>query len=177
MRIYLSQLCIATLFTSLVYAQDSPFAQQKGSSEEYIIKKDSSKIIGNVKEKKGKVWVDGTGYEYSDLVGFKEGKHYHAVINGQVFWVFALGKIQAYMKWVQTGANSNVALGYLRKGNGELIGYTTVNLHNLIQDNAEAVSEFNKYFSKINDKAPVDLAFRKLQKVLAVYNSSSVQNF
>lgn len=177
MRFSFSVLCISMLFSSFVYAQDSPFAQQKGSSEEFIIKKDSTKIVGSVKEKKGKIWVDGTAYEYTEVVGFKDGKHYHAVINGEVFWVFALGKIQAYMKWIPTGGTSSVAAGYMRKGNGELIGYTTRNLHNLIQDNTDAVLEFDKYFTKINDKTVVDPGFGKLRKVLAVYNGSSVQNF
>jgi hypothetical protein len=98
-------LFFAILFCSFVNAQDSvSLKSRKHATEEYIIKKDSSKLYGNVKQRQGKVFLDDEEYDLNLLLGYKEGNHYHAVFGNSIYWVYALGKIQAYMQWQFDGS-------------------------------------------------------------------------
>ena len=185
-------LFVGLLFTFSANAQDSTKSKKgKVPPEEYIIKKDSSKLVGNVKRKKSKIFLDDQEYKISDLLGYKEGNHYHAIFGDKIYWVWALGKIQAYSQWetIDLGttynANNNSmtdhretnSICYMRKGNGPMIMYTTKTLLDLIQDNDEAVKEFHDNYKKVNDNMPSDLFYHKLKKVLAVYNGNTPSTF
>ena len=187
--------CIGIFLSINLIAQDSTNIKSKSKKappEEYIIKKDSTKIVGNVKLTKGTVLLDDKVYEFSELMGYKDGNHYHAIIGNNIYWVWALGTIQAYSEWehyqgatsynaktnTMSSSSSSTSICYLRKGNGAMMLYTTANLFDLIQDNEEAVKEFHKNYRKIKkDKIPADAFYHKLRKVLAVYNGNTVSTF
>lgn len=182
-------LCIVSLIMTKVYAQDStklvPRPKSKG---EYIILKDSTKLIGNVWRSGGGIKLDGKPYGFDQLLGYKENGEYRAIFNNGVYYVWALGKIQAYSQWLTTGkgldynphavtpegkwttSDRHTSFCYLKKDNGELVLYTSANLQNLVSDNEEALKEFNKHFKKINGNLPMDPLYNNLIKVLSVYN-------
>jgi hypothetical protein len=170
---------------------DAQTKSKKLPKEEYIIKKDSSKLVGNVTLKKGRIFMDDKEYEVTELLGYKEGKHYHAIFGNTVYWVWALGKVQAYSNWQTIGTRSEydkrtnttsytdrrLSFCYIRKDTGALIMYTTQNLYDIIKDNEDAVKEFNRHYKKINNNIPTDMAYQRLTKVLAVYNGNEVVNY
>jgi hypothetical protein len=188
MRI-LIMLCIAITLTCNVRAQDSAKLMPRPKSKgEYIILKDSTKLAGNVWISGDGIKLDGKPYEFSQLLGYKENIRYHAIFNGDVYNAWSLGKVQAYSLFQAAGTstsynphgvtpqsrwethNSYATYCYLKKGDGQLMPYTSQNLFSLISDNEAAVTEFNKYYKNLNQKVPVDVMFNHLKKVLVIYN-------
>ena len=181
-------LCITSLFTCYVHAQDSaklvPGPKSKG---EYIILKDSTKLTGNVQRSRDVIKLDGKPYELDQLLGYKENADYHAIFNDGVYYVWALGKIQAYSQWQSFGKgttynphalpgqkfethDTHASICYLRKDTGQLVLYTSQNLLNLVSDNEAALKEFHQRYKKIKNNIPMDFMYNNLRKVLSVYN-------
>jgi len=182
-------LCFASLFMIRVHAQDSaklvPRPKSKG---EYIILKDSTKLIGNVRKTRDGIKLDDKLYRADQLLGYKEGGDYHAIFDGGVYWVWALGKIQAYSQWQTTGTGTDYnphsatpagkwttvdrhsSSCYLKKGDGQLVEYTSASLLDLIRGNEEAEKEFHKRYKKITNNKPLDPFYGSLRKVLSIYN-------
>ena len=182
---------LAILFSCQLHAQDADKSKSKApSAEEYIIKKDSTIVAGKVTYKKGKVILDGTEYEPGELLGFKDGKDYRAVIGDAIYYVWTLGKIQAYSYW-QTVTNAPTTYNrrtntmeyhqqtsskcVLRKSDGGFVPYTSQHLFDLVKDNEAAVKEFHVQYKKINTWVPMDALYRRLRKVLEVYNGGEIK--
>lgn len=184
---------LGILFSHCLNAQESfKVKLKKAPKEEYILKKDSSKIVGKVNLRSDKIFLDDKGYELSELIGYKKGNDYHAIFGNSIYWVWALGKIQAYSEWRTlqkyvvfdkkkpdpiTYVEKRSSFCYLRKDSGNLIMYTTQTLFDLIKDNEEAVKEFNSLYSKINNTVPVDMLYNKLTKVLTIYNGGKKMEY
>lgn len=196
-------LIMLSLVITAAQAQDSnklvrdsaKLVPRKNTKGEYIILKDSTKLVGNVWRSDNGLKLDGKFYGYEQLLGYKENSGYKAIFNNGVYYVWALGKIQAYSQWLTTGTghdyNPNAAtpgarwttsdrhtsMCYLRKGDGEMMLYTSANLQKLISDNEAAVTEFNKHYKKINDNLPTDIFYNNLIKVLTVYNGGEYTQY
>jgi hypothetical protein len=187
---------MVSMFIGDIHAQDSaklvPRLKSKG---EYIILKDSTKLTGNVWRSGNGVKLDGKFYGYDQLLGYKENTGYKAIFDNGVYDVWSVGKIQAYSHWMTTGtgvdynphaatpqgkwttSDRHTNFCYLKKANGQLVAYTSQNLQSLISDNEAAVTEFNKFYKKINQNNPLDPFYEHLKKVLAVYNGGEYTEY
>jgi hypothetical protein len=188
-------LCITALFTCCIHAQDNAKLVPKPKSKgEYIILKDSTKLTGNVRRSRNGIKLDGKPYELDQLLGYKENSDYHAIFNDGVYYVWALGKIQAYAQWQTIGRSitnnphplpgrgvetheTHSSICYLKKDNGQMVVYTSQNLLNLVSDNEAALQEFHQRYKKVNNNIPMDFMYSNLRKVLSVYNGGEFMEY